>query len=91
MSERLLDYRMIALALGVEVTTVRQYLKAARARRAAGEERPGDMPEPDEILGRTPVWKPETIEKWLERRPGKGVGGAAERERRRRARLLAEG
>lgn len=32
----------------------------------------GDIPEPDEIVGRSPVWKIETIERWEAVRPGHG-------------------
>jgi hypothetical protein len=48
------------------------------------------MPEPDEIFGRSPAWKPKTIDRWLRRRPGKGVGGAEARERYRREREAGE-
>jgi hypothetical protein len=85
-----MDYSMIALALGVEVSTLRQYLKDARRHRRRDEIRPGDMPEPDATLGRTPVWRPETIEAWIKARPGRGVGGAAAREQLRREQILRE-
>lgn len=32
----------------------------------------GAMPEPDYRVGKSPLWKTETIERWLEGRPGKG-------------------
>lgn len=32
----------------------------------------GDIPEPDEYVGRTPLWKSDRIEKWLAERPGQG-------------------
>jgi predicted DNA-binding transcriptional regulator AlpA len=32
----------------------------------------GDLPEPDEVIGRSPVWKVETIECWEAARPGHG-------------------
>jgi predicted DNA-binding transcriptional regulator AlpA len=32
----------------------------------------GDLPPPDELVGRTPLWRKETIEKWLTERPGQG-------------------
>src|SRR5665213_3850684 len=35
----------------------------------------GDIPEPDYRVGKSPLWKTETIERWLERRPGKGWRG----------------
>lgn len=32
----------------------------------------GDIPEPDEYAGRTPLWKVTTIERWEGMRPGHG-------------------
>ena len=55
-----LDPAKIAELLGVDVKTVHKY----RSR--------GDMPEPDEHVGRTPVWTAETIHAWLNDRPGHG-------------------
>lgn len=43
----------------------------------SGEHYPktGDLPPPDRKFGRSPVWKPTTIESWRPRRPGRGAGG----------------
>lgn len=32
----------------------------------------GDMPKADEYVGRTPLWREETITAWLASRPGHG-------------------
>lgn len=64
-------------ATGGELTykTVRGYHQHAEQRRRAGTPRPGDLPEPDERFGRSPVWLPETIDRWASSRPGHGAGG----------------
>jgi predicted DNA-binding transcriptional regulator AlpA len=33
---------------------------------------PGGLPEPDAMVGRTPVWLLATIEQWQQERPGRG-------------------
>jgi hypothetical protein len=35
----------------------------------------GTLPEPDDYVGRTPVWHPSTIDRFLVARPGRGAGG----------------
>ena len=35
----------------------------------------GSMPAPDYRVGKSPLWKVETIETWLSARPGKGWRG----------------
>ncbi len=32
----------------------------------------GDLPDPDDTIGRTPVWKTDTITAWEADRPGQG-------------------
>lgn len=78
----LLDYRAISERTGIAVTTLRQYRKLANRHRAQGDPRPGDLPEPDQVLGQTPVWEDATVEAWLAARPGRGVGGASGRARK---------
>lgn len=70
-----LGYAEVADQLGVTVPVVRKYLAEARARRRDGQPLPKDMPEPDHIFGQSPAWLPKTIDRWVERRPGKGAGG----------------
>lgn len=48
----------IADRLGVKVSTVRQYKLR------------GTLPPPDETIGRSPVWREETISAWIASRPG---------------------
>lgn len=56
--EGYLTIEQIAARLGVKPATVRQYHHR------------GDMPPADEHVGRSPVWKVETIDGW--ERPGLG-------------------
>lgn len=70
----------------IGVPTLRRYLVEARANRRNGTPTDSDMPEPDTVFGRSPAWKPRTIDRWLRRRPGKGVGGTEAREKYRRER-----
>ena len=39
------------------------------------------LPEPDATIGRTRGWLPETIDRWNESRPGRGVGGGRPRKK----------
>ena len=71
----LLDIAKVAEVIGVSPRTVSSYATRARRRREAGTSRPGDFPPHDSTFGRTPVWHRDTIRKWIEDRPGKGVGG----------------
>lgn len=60
MSGALLDAAAAASRAGIKTATVYSY----RTR--------GAFPAPDEVLyGRTPVWRPETIDAWLASRPGR--------------------
>jgi predicted DNA-binding transcriptional regulator AlpA len=60
----------VAAYLGVGVATVSAY----RSR--------GQMPEPDQTIGRTHMWKPARIVAWHQERPRPGVGGRAPSNRR---------
>lgn len=63
------------------------YRYNAGLRRKAGESTPADLPEEDEMVGRTPRWRPKTIIDWdTYDRPGQGVGGGAGAHQRRRRR-----
>lgn len=89
MTNEYLDYDGVSERTGIQSKTLRVYLAQANRRREEGTSKPGDIPPPDEVFGQSPVWKPATIDKWLARRPGRGVGGAAARElKRERARYL---
>lgn len=50
----------VAAYVGVKVATISAY----RSR--------GQMPEPDQKLGRTQLWRPKTIIQWHNSRPGSG-------------------
>lgn len=89
MADQYLDYRAIAERMGVSVPVLRKYLAISRRNRENGTPSFSDMPEPDHMFGRTPVWKPTTIDRWIKRRPGKGVGGAEARERYKREREVS--
>lgn len=55
-----LDPPAVAVRAGVKTATIHRYNST------------GGMPEPDDHVGRTPVWKEATIDDWLRNRPGHG-------------------
>ncbi len=55
----LLDTEAVARVLGIRPESVTRY----KAR--------GDLPQPDMMFGRSPVWRAETIREWMVRRPGR--------------------
>ncbi len=50
----------VADALGIKRASVHRYVTR------------GDLPEPDDRVGRSPVWKRETFEAWVAARRGQG-------------------
>lgn len=77
-----LDLAAAARHTGIRYRTLRNYHHRAERHRRQAEQyndtsyiRPGDLPKPDEVFGRSPVWFPETIDGWLMSRPGQGKGG----------------
>lgn len=70
----------LADVLGVTYNSARTYHGRAEINRRRENPRPGDLPPPDRRFGRSPVWKPETIQSWLPMRPGRGAGGGRPRE-----------
>jgi predicted DNA-binding transcriptional regulator AlpA len=52
--------RQVAKFLGVQEATVRSWVSRQR------------MPEPDGHVGRTPVWRGDTVREWARNRPRKG-------------------
>lgn len=40
------------------------------------------LPQADVTVGKARGWRPETIDEWNARRPGRGVGGGRPRKRR---------
>lgn len=73
--EDYLTLEQVAVRLGWSLKTARTMHYRANRRRAAGEPRPGDLPEPDHRFGRTPVWLEDTIDRFEATRPGQGAGG----------------
>lgn len=78
----LLDLGRAAEVAGVRYRTMRNYHQTAERHRREAENtgnpnlvRPGDLPAPDDVYGRSPVWKLSTINRWLRERPGRGAGG----------------
>lgn len=54
----MLTMQDIADRLGIDRASVQKY----RTR--------GELPPADQMIGRTPVWRPATVERWIRRRPG---------------------
>ena len=52
MARKLMTTTEVAESLGVQRETVAAYLSR------------GQMPAPDEVFGRTPLWRPATISRW---------------------------
>jgi hypothetical protein len=59
---------------GVSKVTAQSNLSKSNKRREAGEPRPGDMPEPDDRVGQTPVYLMGTYRAWEAARPGRSGG-----------------
>lgn len=74
-SEGWLDTDGVAARLRVSARTITTYTSRTRGKVARGEPlSASDMPLPDGRIGRSPWWKPDTIERLLEaRRTAKGV------------------
>jgi predicted DNA-binding transcriptional regulator AlpA len=86
-----LDYDDVAALTNIKRDTLMVYQSEANRRRREGVSKPGDMPPPDKVFGASPAWKETTIEQWLARRPGRGVGGAVARQlKRERERYLKQ-
>lgn len=77
---KLLTMNAVAELLGLQYRTVRNYHQVAERHRRNGGVRPGDFPIPDEVFGRSPVWKASTIQAWARNRPGRGAGGGRPRK-----------
>lgn len=72
---KLLTLADIAERIGVGVDSIRVYHQRAAKNRREDTVRPGDLPPPDDVIGRSPVWKLRTIMNWEAKRPGRGAGG----------------
>ena len=65
----LLTLAEIAEIIGVEPATTALYHHRANRNRREENVKPGDFPEPDQMVGRIPTWKRRTVEKWQAKRP----------------------
>lgn len=61
----LMDSTDVAAAAGIKLVSFRVALTRSKERRAKDRAIPSDIPEPDRVIGRSPVWFRETIEDWL--------------------------
>lgn len=69
MSDEQLTVPEVAARLGLAVATVRAYRAQKR------------LPAPDGMVGRTPWWRPETIDEWQAARPGRGRAGIPRKQK----------
>lgn len=72
--DELLGLSAIAQRYGWTYGTVRALHNKSAKRRREDDVRAGDLPEPDQRFGRSPVWLSSTLEAWIDARPGSGVG-----------------
>lgn len=70
-----LDIAALAARMGWTEDSTRTLHARATKRRRENDVRPGDLPAPDEVFGRSPVWLWETIDEFEKSRPGQGAGG----------------
>ena len=63
----------VAAVSGLGVGSVRVMVARARARREGGRALPTDIPAPDVMVYRSPLWTRETIAAWLQRREDAGL------------------
>ncbi|GII88255.1 hypothetical protein Ssi03_62450 [Sphaerisporangium siamense] len=69
----------VAAYLDVAQTTVWVYRQRGKKGDASG------LPDEDELVVRTPRWRPNTIIVWAKNRPGRGTGGGRPRKDQPRA------
>lgn len=72
---QIIDTNDAAKMAGLQIGSMRVLSARARERRAAGQSLVTDLPEPDGYVGRSPIWKPETIEEWISVRAEYGLAG----------------
>ena len=78
---KVLSLKEIADLIGVKVHSMYTINGRAAYNRRKAEEtgdkwhiRPGDLPAPDGKIGNSPYWNENTIQKWINERPGHGGG-----------------
>jgi len=62
----------IAARVGVGYDSVRTYHQRAARNRRESVVKCGDLPAPERLFGRSPVWTERQIARWVEERPGRG-------------------
>lgn len=67
-----LTIHMVAERMGIDVTTAQRY----RYR--------GLLPVPDAFIGRYPLWRATTIDRFMASRPGRGTAADPRTDRRRK-------
>ena len=63
----------VAAVSGLGVGSVRVMVARARVRREEGRALPTDIPAPDVMVYRSPLWTRETVAAWLQRREDAGL------------------
>jgi hypothetical protein len=75
----------VAAAAGLTVGTIRVMVVRSRKRRDEGAPLPTDLPEPDLMVFRSPLWRKSTITQWIKKRDSLlQDGGELSPPRRRR-------
>lgn len=62
------DSARMAESSGMTLPSFRVALTRSKARRDSGGGIPTDVPVPDMVIGRSPVWSEESLQKWLDAR-----------------------
>lgn len=63
-----LDSVQMATLGGLETESFRVALSRSRTNRKKGRDVASDVPEPDHVFGRSPLWLPGTAQRWLDAR-----------------------
>lgn len=63
-----LDSEQMAKLGGLETESFRVALSRSRTNRRNGRDVPSDVPEPDHTFGRSPLWLPDTAQRWIDAR-----------------------
>jgi hypothetical protein len=63
-----LDSEQMAKLGGLETESFRVALSRARTNRKKGRDVSSDVPEPDHVFGRSPLWLSDTAQRWVDAR-----------------------
>lgn len=66
----------IAQRISVGKESMRVYHARACRNRREGNPKPHDLPEPDAVLSRVPVWEAATIDRWVASRENRNLDHA---------------